>query len=89
MQLFCILFSLFLTSSFANDSSVMMLSDFPDLLSLSLSSSVVEKTSKRFLQFILDVSVLCPCLRGPFGTVLIVSSASNTLACLREKIHQY
>ena len=79
IQLFCILFFLFLTSSFVEDSSVMMLSDFPVLLSLSPSSSVVEKTSKRLLQFILDVSVLLPCLRGTFGTVLNVSSTSNTL----------
>ena len=78
VQLFCILFFLFLTSSFVKDSSVMMLSDFPVLLSLSSSSSVVEKTSKRLLQFILDVSVLLPCLRGPFNTVLNVSSTSNT-----------
>ena len=83
IQLFCISFFLFLTSSFVRDSSVMMLSDLPDLLSSSSwssSSSVVERISKRLLQFILDVSVLFPCLRGPFGTVLNVSSTSNTFS---------
>ena len=89
MQLFCILIFLLLTSSFAKDSSVTMLSDFPDLLSLSSSSSVVEKTSKRLLQFILDVSVLFPCLRGPFGTVLNVSSTSNTLFRLQTDLFKY
>ena len=62
---FFFLFFLLLTLSFAKDSSVMMLSDLLDLLSLS-SSSVVEKTSKQLLQFILDVSVWFPCFRGPF-----------------------
>ena len=47
MQLFSIFFFLFLTSSFVKDSSVMILSNFPDLLSLSSSSSVAEKTWKN------------------------------------------
>ena len=54
-----------------------MFSDFPNLLSLSSSSSslsVVDKTPKRLLQFILNVSVLFSCLRGAFGTVFNVSS---------------
>ena len=89
VQLFCILFFLLITSSFVKDSSVMMLFDFPDLLSLSSSSSVVEKTSKRLLQFILDVSVLFPCLRGPFGTVLNVSSTSNALFRLQTDLFIY
>ena len=87
IQPFCILFILFLTS-FAKDSSV-MLSDFPDLLSSSSSSSslsVVEKTSKRLLQFILDVSVLFRFLRGPFRTVLNVSSTSNTFFWLQTDL---
>ena len=68
------------------------LSDLPDLLSSSSwssSSSVVEKISKRLLQFILDVSVLFPCLRGPFGTVLNVSSTSNTLFRLQTDLFKY
>ena len=72
IQLFCF----FLISRIIKKSYIMVLSNFSDLLSLSSpsSSSVVDKTSKRFLQFILDISILLPCLRGPFVTVLNVSS---------------
>ena len=68
----------------------MMFSDFPNLLSLSSSSSslsFVDKTPKRLLQFILNVSVLFPCFRGAFGTVFNVSS--NTVFRLQSDLFRY
>ena len=38
------------------------------------------KNFKTVAAIYLDVSVLFPCLRGPFGTVLNVSSTSNTFS---------